>query len=105
MPEHTFYVDNLYVYEPLLCVRTLFYLDVDLYRYFIGRPDQSVNEHVMIRRIDQQLKVNRMMMDVPVSPYAVPGRALSVPVAPLADRLRDLVDDALALGARRGLRP
>ncbi|MCB2413540.1 glycosyltransferase family 2 protein [Demequina sp. TTPB684] len=72
LPEHTFYVDNLYVYEPLLSVRTLYYLDVDLYRYFIGRPDQSVNEHVMIRRIDQQLKVNRMMMDVPVSPYEVP---------------------------------
>jgi len=72
LPEHTFYVDNLYVYEPLLSVRTMYYLDVDLYRYFIGRPDQSVNEHVMIRRIDQQLKVNRMMMDVPVSPYAVP---------------------------------
>jgi glycosyltransferase involved in cell wall biosynthesis len=72
LPEHTFYVDNLYVYEPLLSVRTMYYLDVDLYRYFIGRPDQSVNEHVMIRRIDQQLKVNRMMMDVAVSPYTTP---------------------------------
>lgn len=72
LPEHTFYVDNLYVYEPLLSVHTMYYLDVDLYRYFIGRPDQSVNEHVMIRRIDQQLKVNRMMMDVSVSPYEVP---------------------------------
>lgn len=72
LPEHTFYVDNLYVYQPLLHVRTLYYLDVDLYRYFIGRADQSVNEHVMIKRIDQQLKVNRMMMDVPVSPYEVP---------------------------------
>ncbi|WP_062135762.1 glycosyltransferase family 2 protein [Demequina aestuarii] len=71
LPEHTFYVDNLYVYEPLPHVRTLFYLDVDLYRYFIGRPDQSVNEQVMITRIDQQLKVNRMMMDVEVSPYEV----------------------------------
>ena len=73
LPEHTFYVDNLYVYEPLLSVRTMFYLDVDLYRYFIGRPDQSVNEKVMIRRIDQQLTVNRMMMDVPVSPDKVPN--------------------------------
>jgi len=77
LPEHTFYVDNLYVYEPLLSVRTMYYLDVDLYRYFIGRPDQSVNEHVMIRRIDQQLKVNRLMMDVPVSPYAVPDALYS----------------------------
>lgn len=72
LPEHTFYVDNLYVYEPLLSVHTMYYLDVDLYRYFIGRPDQSVNEKVMIRRIDQQLKVNRMMMDVAVDPNTVP---------------------------------
>ncbi|WP_062461416.1 glycosyltransferase family 2 protein [Demequina soli] len=72
LPEHTFYVDNLYVYQPLLHVETMYYLDVDLYRYFIGRPDQSVNEAVMIRRIDQQLKVNRLLMDVEVSPYDVP---------------------------------
>ncbi|WP_062302145.1 glycosyltransferase family 2 protein [Demequina subtropica] len=72
LPEHTFYVDNLYVYQPLLHVTSMYYLDVDLYRYFIGRPDQSVNEAVMIRRIDQQLKVNRLLMDVEVSPYDVP---------------------------------
>ncbi|PKQ25914.1 MAG: glycosyl transferase [Actinobacteria bacterium HGW-Actinobacteria-4] len=72
LPEHTFYVDNLYVYQPLMSVESIYYLDVDLYRYFIGRPDQSVNEAVMIRRIDQQLKVNRIMMDVNVSPFDVP---------------------------------
>lgn len=72
LPEHTFYVDNLYVYEPLQHVRTLYYLDVDLYRYFIGRPDQSVNESVMIRRLDQQLKVNKLLVDVEVSPFDVP---------------------------------
>ena len=71
LPEHTFYVDNLYVYEPLVHVRSMYYLDVDLYRYFIGRADQSVNEQVMIKRIDQQLRVNRLMMDVRVSPYEV----------------------------------
>lgn len=72
LPEHTFYVDNLYVYRPLPHVTSMYYLDVDLYRYFIGRPDQSVNEAVMVRRIDQQLKVNRLLMDVEVSPYEVP---------------------------------
>lgn len=36
---------------------------VDLYRYLIGREDQSVNEQVMIKRIDQQLKVNRLLVD------------------------------------------
>lgn len=63
LPEHTFYVDNLYVYVPMPSVNRLFYLPVNLYHYFIGRNDQSVNEPVMLRRIDQQLRVNRMMMD------------------------------------------
>ena len=64
LPKHTFYVDNLFAYEPLPYVRTMYYLDVDLYRYFIGREDQSVNEAVMIRRIDQQILVNKRMVDV-----------------------------------------
>lgn len=63
LPEHTFYVDNLFVNLPLAYVRSLYYLDVDLYRYYIGREDQSVNEQVMIRRIDQQLRVNRLMLE------------------------------------------
>ncbi len=63
LPEHTFYVDNLYVFEPLPYVQNLYYLDVNFYRYFIGRDDQSVNEEVMISRIDQQLLVNRLMID------------------------------------------
>lgn len=63
LPEHTFYVDNLFVYEPLPYVRSIYYMDLDLYYYFIGREDQSVNESVMIDRIDQQLLVNRRMID------------------------------------------
>jgi hypothetical protein len=63
LPKHTFYVDNIYVYNPLPKVRTMYYLSVDFYGYFIGREDQSVNEQVMIRRIDQQIKVNKLMID------------------------------------------
>lgn len=63
LPENTFYVDNLFVFEPLPYVRNMMYLDVNFYRYFIGREDQSVNEDVMISRIDQQLAVNRRMID------------------------------------------
>ncbi|OFK24337.1 glycosyltransferase family A protein [Olsenella sp. HMSC062G07] len=62
MPAHTFYVDNIYAYVPLPRCKTLYYLDVDLYRYFIGREDQSVNESVMVSRIDQQLRVTSIMM-------------------------------------------
>ena len=63
LPEHTFYVDNIFVYQPLPHVKTMYYLDVNFYRYFIGRDDQSVNEQVMIGRIDQQIRVNKLMID------------------------------------------
>jgi glycosyltransferase involved in cell wall biosynthesis len=63
VPEHSFYVDNYFAFVPLPAARRLAYLDADLYRYFIGRPDQSVNERVMIQRIDQQLNVNLLMVE------------------------------------------
>ena len=63
LPKHTFYVDNLFAFEPLPFVKNMYYLDVNFYRYFIGRDDQSVNEKVMIGRIDQQIKVNKLMID------------------------------------------
>ena len=63
LPKHTFYVDNIFVYNPLPSVKTMYYMNVDLYRYFIGRDDQSVNEKVMMGRIDQQLKVTKLMID------------------------------------------
>lgn len=63
LPKHTFYVDNIFVYQPLPFVETIAYLDLDLYRYFIGRADQSVNEKVMIGRVDQQIRVTKHMID------------------------------------------
>ena len=57
LPKHTFYVDNIFVYQPLP-----HYLDVNFYRYYIGRQDQSVNEEVMIGRIDQQIRVTKLML-------------------------------------------
>lgn len=64
LPKHTFYVDNIYVYYPLPHVKTFYYLNVNFYRYFIGREGQSVNEQNMIKRIDQQLFVTREMIDM-----------------------------------------
>ncbi len=64
LPKHTFYVDNIYVYQPLPQVKTMYYKDVNLYRYFIGRDDQSVNENNMMKRIDQQLLVTRTIIDL-----------------------------------------
>ena len=71
LPEHTFYVDNIYAYTPLACTQTLYYLNVNLYRYYIGREGQSVQEATMMRRIGQQLAVNRLMVEA-VDLRAVP---------------------------------
>ncbi len=77
LPKHTFYVDNLFSYQPLPYVKTLYYMNINLYRYFIGRADQSVNEQIMIRRIDQQLRVNTLMIDCYRLPQDIPDRKLA----------------------------
>lgn len=64
LPKHTFYVDNIFVYQPLPYVKTMYYMDIDLYRYYIGRADQSVNEQNMIKRIDQQILVTKTMIQL-----------------------------------------
>lgn len=72
LPERTFYVDNLYVVAPLRRVRTLYYLNADLYHYSIGRDEQSVGAAVMLRRVDQQLTVTRLVLAELPPPNAVP---------------------------------
>lgn len=74
LPRHTFYVDNLYAFLPLPYVNTMYYLDVNLYRYYIGREGQSVQEATMIRRIDQQLSVNRLMVNAFTPDAIAPAR-------------------------------
>lgn len=76
LPEHTFYVDNIFVYAPLPHVKTIRYFDENMYRYFIGREDQSVNEQVMYSRRDQQLRVTRLMIDSVNLPDDVESRKL-----------------------------
>ncbi|PAE19285.1 glycosyl transferase [Bacillus sp. 7504-2] len=74
LPKHTFYVDNLFVYVPLKHVKTMYYMNVEFYRYYIGREDQSVQEKIMIKRIDQQIKVNKLMIDtIPLSTIKNPN--------------------------------
>lgn len=63
LPKHTFYVDNIFSYVPLPYVKTMFYLPVDLYHYFIGRNDQSVNMDVFSKRYDQQNRVMKIMAE------------------------------------------
>ena len=63
LPEHTFYVDNIFAYYPLPFVETLYYLNEDLYQYYMGREDQSVNEKVLVSRIEQQIKVTKIVAE------------------------------------------
>lgn len=63
LPEHTFYVDNLFAYKPLPFMKTVYYLNVQLYQYYIGREDQSVNRKNFVKRYEQQVKVMKCMAD------------------------------------------
>ncbi|MCF0229653.1 MAG: glycosyltransferase [Parasporobacterium sp.] len=62
LPEHTFYVDNLFSYIPLPYIKNIYYSDIDLYRYYIGRSDQSVTFTNMVNRYDQQIRVTTCMI-------------------------------------------
>ena len=55
--EHTFYVDNIFVYVPLPYVKTMYFIDVDFYRYFVGRENQSVTLANMTKNYKHQLRV------------------------------------------------
>ena len=57
LPKHVFYEDNLMVCKTLPYVQKLYYRNTDLYRYWIGRPDQSVQQSVMSRRYSHQILV------------------------------------------------
>jgi hypothetical protein len=57
--------------------QTLYYLPVNLYRYFIGREDQSVNESVQISRLDQQMRVTDIMIEAHKLPEGAGNRHLA----------------------------
>ena len=57
LPKHVFYEDNLMVCQTLPHIHKMYYLNVDLYRYWIGRPDQSVQQAQMSKRYHHQILV------------------------------------------------
>ena len=60
MPEHVFYEDNYMIYGNLPPVERMYYMNTDLYHYFIGREGQSVQEDVMKRRYAHQIKATEL---------------------------------------------
>ena len=61
LPNHTFYVDDIYAYVPLPFMHNIYYHDIDFYHYFIGRSDQSINYGIMCKRYEQQMRVWEIM--------------------------------------------
>lgn len=61
LPKHTFYEDNIYIYQPLPYTRRVYYLDEPLYGYFIGRDDQSIAEKNILKRLDQLSRMAETM--------------------------------------------
>ena len=57
LPKHTFYEDNLFIYLPLKYTKTIYYMNLNFYQYFIGRADQSVQVSQLVKRSDDQRRV------------------------------------------------
>ena len=64
LPKHVFYEDNLFIYWPLPKTKTIYYMDLDFYRYFIGRPDQSVQISQTKKYSHHQVEVSRRICNL-----------------------------------------
>ena len=56
LPKNIFYVDAIFITLPLTYVKTIYYINTNMYIYNIGRPDQSVNEKIIMKRSNQLLQ-------------------------------------------------
>jgi len=61
--EKTFYVDMQYNVVPIINVNSFIYLDLDIYRYFIGRKDQSVNTNSFAKNHLNHDKVVKFLIE------------------------------------------
>ncbi len=60
IPKKTFYDDNYLIYMPLAHIKKVKYLNLPLYDYYIGRPDQSVQKQVAISRYKDYVKIAKI---------------------------------------------
>ena len=63
LDEHCFYVDMEYLLFPLKYLNNFIYLNYNVYRYFIGRPDQSVNPEALVRNRKHHEKVLKRLIE------------------------------------------
>ena len=62
LDEKTFYVDMEFILLPFLEMKDMYYLDFDIYRYFIGRPEQSINIQSYVRNRKHHEKVLKRLL-------------------------------------------
>ncbi len=63
LPTGVSYMDSLLLLQPMPFVETLFYMDIDVYHYIIGREGQSIEIDVVKKNIDQQLLASKLAID------------------------------------------
>jgi len=63
MLEKTFYVDMQYNIVPIPNINTFKYFNLDIYRYFIGRPDQSMNLNNFVKNRADHEKVLKFLIN------------------------------------------
>lgn len=63
LDEKTFYVDMEYILLPFLEMDSMIYLDFNIYRYFIGRVEQSVNIQSFVKNRSHHEKVVRRILE------------------------------------------
>ena len=61
--EKTFYVDMEYTLLPVQYVKSYVYLDLNVYQYFLGRKDQSMNLNVMKQKADHHNRVTKKILN------------------------------------------
>ncbi|MDR0831752.1 MAG: glycosyltransferase family 2 protein [Bacillales bacterium] len=57
LPLKISYDDLLFSYMVMPLVKDIYYLPINLYRYFIGRPDQSINVSISVKKYKDYLFV------------------------------------------------
>lgn len=61
--EKTFYVDQQFVAKALAQIKSYIVYDLDIYRYFIGRLDQSVNTEGFLKHRHDHIKVLQWLLN------------------------------------------
>lgn len=62
MTENIPYVDNEYAYYPFEYIHSVIFIDTVIYKYYIGREGQTVNNSSMIKNSDALLIIIRKML-------------------------------------------